>query len=89
MQVLDYFRYQQRMIREDHVLFGFETSMSFGNAEAQLLSQICLHMGYKGESKEPFTLLSGEDSLLMDNYPELGVFRDIVYLLKAVMAPTR
>jgi hypothetical protein len=48
---------------------------------------MCLHMGFRAE--EPFTLLTGENTLLVDDYPELAIFRDIVYLLKAVMAPSR
>jgi hypothetical protein len=79
-QVLDYFTQQRTFVRDDHTLFGFEVGMSFGAAEARLIGQVCLHMGFTLE--EPF-------STLMDNYPELGIFRDIVYLLKAVMAPTR
>ena len=86
-QVLDYFTQQRTFVRDDHTLFGFEVGMSFGAAEARLIGQVCLHMGFSLE--EPFALLTGEDSTLMDNYPELGIFRDIVYLLKAVMAPTR
>jgi hypothetical protein len=86
-QVLDYFTQQRTFVRDDHTLFGFEVGMSFGAAEARLIGQVCLHMGFTLE--EPFALLTGEDSTLMDNYPELGIFRDIVYLLKAVMAPTR
>jgi hypothetical protein len=32
--------------------------------------------------------LSGESRELMDNYPELGLLRDVVYTLKLMMAPT-
>ena len=33
-------------------------------------------------------LLTGEDPVLLDNYPELGFFRDIVFILKVLMVPT-
>lgn len=37
---------------------------------------------------EPWLYLSGDNPELLDVYPELGYLRDIVYLLKAFMAPT-
>ncbi|CAM9225977.1 unnamed protein product, partial [Phaeothamnion confervicola] len=88
-QVLDYFTQQRLALRDDHIVFGFEQaeqSMQFGPAEAQLIDQLCLQMGFPRE--EPWLYLSGENPILLDNYPELGSFRDIVYLLKAMMAPT-
>ena len=49
-------------------------------------SQINLQMGFLRE--EPWLYLSGDKPELLDIYPELGYLRDIVYLLKAFMAPT-
>lgn len=43
-------------------------------------------MGFSRD--EPWLYLSGEKPELLDVYPELGYLRDIVYLLKAFMAPT-
>lgn len=37
---------------------------------------------------QPWFYLSGDNPELLDVYPELGYLRDIVYLLKAFMAPT-
>lgn len=51
-----------------------------------LSSQICLHMGFSRH--EPWLYLSGDNPELLDVYPEIGYLRDIVYLLKAFMAPT-
>lgn len=48
--------------------------------------QICLHMGFRRDN--PWLYLSGDNPELLDVYPELGYLRDIVYLLKAFMAPT-
>lgn len=48
--------------------------------------QINLHMGFSRD--EPWLYLSGDNPELLDVYPELGYLRDIVYLLKAFMAPT-
>lgn len=51
-----------------------------------LFLQICLQMGFR--RKDPWLYLSGDNPELLDVYPELGYLRDIVYLLKAFMAPT-
>lgn len=48
--------------------------------------QVNLHMGFSRD--EPWLYLSGDNPELLDVYPELGYLRDIVYLLKAFMAPT-
>ena len=48
--------------------------------------QICLQMGFG--RNEPWLYLSGDNPELLDVYPELGYLRDIVYILKAFMAPT-
>ncbi|CAM9378337.1 unnamed protein product [Chrysoparadoxa australica] len=87
-QVLDYFTQQRRGLTDDHVLFAFEESMGLGAAEGTFLHQVCLHMGYPEPPEIMPLYLSGEDPLLTDNYPELAYLRDVVYLLKAVMAPT-
>lgn len=47
---------------------------------------MCLHMGFSRD--EPWLYFSGDNPELLDVYPELGYLRDIVYLLKAFMAPT-
>ncbi|CAM9175911.1 unnamed protein product [Choristocarpus tenellus] len=38
-EVLDYFTRQREGLRDDHVLFSFEQSMSFTTAEFQLIDQ--------------------------------------------------
>lgn len=43
-------------------------------------------MGFSRD--EPWLYFSGDNPELLDVYPELGYLRDIVYLLKAFMAPT-
>lgn len=39
-QVLDYFFRQREGLREDHVLFSFEQSMTFSKAEFGLIDQV-------------------------------------------------
>ena len=96
-RVLDYFAAQRPHHRPSRVLFGFERSMEFGVAEEALLRQLCLHMAFPtathgqthagGSSLLP-AYLSGESRLLLENFPELGFFRDMVFLFKMLMVPT-
>lgn len=53
---------------------------------AACLRQVCLQMGFS--RNDPWLYLSGDNPELLDVYPEMGYLRDIVYLLKAFMAPT-
>lgn len=67
-------RYDPGLSRYDRSVVGFD------------LHQICLQMGFS--RNEPHLYISGDNPELLDVYPELGYLRDIVYLLKAFMAPT-
>ncbi len=89
-QVLDYFYKQREITRDDHVIFSFEHTMGFGPGENKFLGNLCLQMGFPGFNSSDIlpTYLSGEDPVILDFFPELGYFRDIVYLMKAMMAPT-
>ena len=87
VRVLDYFGAQA--VPESRRIFRFERSMEFGGAEALLLRQLCLHMAFPTEREGPTSLLpaylSGESRLMLENFPELGFFRDIVFLFKMLM----
>ena len=88
-----------------HTLFGFEASMQFGEAERRLLSQLTWHVGYPShgfpeceghaseaaaaQSPQIWRYLTGETRELLDDMPELEALRDVVFLLKAFMAPCR
>ena len=53
--------------------------------------QICaFKLDFEGEDGEllPY-YLSGEEMTILENYPELGYLRDIVFLFKIMMAPTK
>ena len=87
-QVLDYFTQQRKDIGDDHIIYRFEASKEFRLPERRLYEQLCDQIGF---DKSPAVLplyMTGEDSVLIDNYPEIGFFRDIVYLFKMMMAPT-
>lgn len=85
-QCLDYFTQLRASLREQDIIFRFEASMDFGQGERALLDQLCLQMGFPRDDLPAY--LSGENPLVLDNYPELGFFRDIVYLFKALLAPS-
>jgi hypothetical protein len=98
-QVLDYFHQQRADLQDTHVLFKYEESMGLGTGESLLIDQLCVQMGFPrgvedpeaGPEYRPNVLaryLSGEDPVLLDNYPELGLFRDIVFTFKLLQVPT-
>ena len=79
-------------VPESRRIFRFERSMEFGGAEALLLRQLCLHMAFPTEREGQAgggtllpAYLSGESRLMLENFPELGFFRDIVFLFKMLM----
>lgn len=50
-QVLDYFVRQREGLKEDHVLFSFERSMTFSKAEFALIDQVWLSSHHTHLSK--------------------------------------
>ena len=92
-RVLDYFIAQREVLESERVLFRFERTMEFGDAEHALLKQLCLHMAFPagtapGAADLLPAYLSGESRLVLENFPELGFFRDIVLLFKMLMVPS-
>ncbi len=80
-QVLDYFTQQD--IADDHVIFRFERTMQCGVGELALMNQLCVQMGFP--RRDPGLLaayIAAENPLVVENYPEMGFFRDIVFLFK-------
>ena len=79
----------RQAVPESRRIFRFERSMEFGGAEALLLRQLCLHMAFPTEPAATLlpAYLSGESRLMLENFPELGFFRDIVFLFKMLMVP--
>jgi hypothetical protein len=69
-QCLDYFTQLKNNLKDENIIFRFESSMDFGGGERRLLDQVCLQMGFPREDLPSF--LSGENPLVLDNYPELG-----------------
>ncbi len=44
-RVLDYFLAQKDIVKDDHMLFRFESSMAAGNIK-KLMEQICWEIGF-------------------------------------------
>ena len=108
-QLLDYFHAVGATIggggagRQAHTVFGFEQSMTFGEADSELLGQLAWQVGYPdhgfpelvGKPEEAaaartpqlWRYLTGESQELSDDYPELSALRDIVFTLKMLLAP--
>jgi hypothetical protein len=90
-QVLDYFTQQRLTIRDDHILFRWERDMDTDLALVQLMEQVCLEIGFPHvfQNREQLSMyVTGELPALIEFYPELEVFRDIVFLFKFMQTPT-
>lgn len=85
-RILDYFFAQREIIKQDHILFSFEESMQPGNV-LKLLEQICWEIGFPSDNLPLY--LSGEKTEVLYNYPELGLFRDIVFMFKYLITGNR
>ena len=86
--LLDYFRDLAENTATDRLLFRFERTMAFGKAEKDLLTQLALQLGFPRDEATLRNYLSGEDEGMIDLFPELATFRDIVYYTKAAMVPS-
>ena len=85
---MDYFRHQRKLVPETHTIFDWEKTHRFGNLE-KLLNQLCYDIGFPNFDPKFVPLyFSGELSELLDFFPEMKYYRDIVYTFKYMMAPT-
>lgn len=85
-QVLDYFHEMKNVVSDDHMMFTFEKGSSFNDADNLFIDQICIQMGYeKGHAN---AYLTEVEPILLDHYPEISYFRDLIFMLKLVMVPT-
>lgn len=87
--VLDYFSAMARIVGagDERTLFAFERAATIGSGEKSLLAQLCLQTGFP-VLEQPEVYLTGEMPELLDCYPELAFFRDVVFTFKALQAPT-
>ena len=82
-QVLDYFEDQQH-VKDDCIFFDGKVHVSrFREKEPWTESlEMDTPRGYAGE------YLTGTRGEFLRDFPELGFFRDIVFMLKTLMAPS-
>ena len=87
-QVLDYFYKQRAILRDDHIIFRYEDKMRWHAADARLMSQLCLCMGFpQGDQGAMLPLyFTGEEPEIIDNYPEFAFLRNIVLFFKLSMS---
>lgn len=85
-QVLDYFLQIKRIIPEDHLLFNFDKTVDCTIPDRRYIDQLCLQMGFE-RSQEP-QYITGVNEIIIEHYPEIQFFRDIVFMFKLVMVPT-
>ena len=83
--ILDYFA--SLALADDKELFRFDDRVDFGQAEFQLVEQLCLAMGLYSVIPESPYLLTGEKKDLLTYFPELGWLRDVAFLSKILMNP--
>lgn len=85
-QVLDYFFQLKSIIPPENWLFRFQDGLQMSNADKRYIDQLCLQMGFTRGME--CTYITGSNSLILDHYPEIGFFRDLVFMFKLVMVPT-
>ena len=85
-QVLDYFHNMRRTVKDDHLIFRFDETMEVTYGDKLLVDQICIHMGFQRNCEKEY--LVGLNRNMLDHYPELAYFRDIIFMFKLTMVPT-
>jgi hypothetical protein len=76
----------RKVVPSDHILFQFEMGNECSGADKRFIDQICLQLGFKRSVE--ILYLAGIYSSILDLYPEIGYFRDLVFMFKLVMVPT-
>ncbi|CAE8611402.1 unnamed protein product, partial [Polarella glacialis] len=77
----------RQQLRADHVIFAFDQEMSCSEGDFAFVEQIGLCLGLDGARREAPLLLSGERPELLELFPELAWFRDVVFLWKMLLLP--
>lgn len=84
-QVLDYFTAQCKLVPADNILFDFTSESHHCSAMDNLLQQLCWDMGFD-RNVPSVNYLTGADPRILEFYPELGFFRDIMFTFKFLMS---
>eukprot|EP00960_Hanusia_phi_P029240 747854-Hanusia_phi.AAC.2 len=92
--ILEYLTNVRSQVPDDHVLFPMEYYESDTNqnqhpcGSAQLMKQLCWEMGFLND--DLYLYVTGQKCEIVDFYPELAFYRDVVALFKflTLNAPT-
>jgi hypothetical protein len=85
-QVLDYFFQLKTIVPPENWLFRFQDGLQMCTADKRYIDQLCVQMGFTRGME--CTYITGDNALILDHYPEIGFFRDLVFMFKLVMVPT-
>ncbi len=85
-QVLDYFYQLNKEVPHENCMFRYQDGNMCSSADKRFMDQLCLQMGFDRNCECAF--ITGASPILLDHYPEIGFFRDLVFMFKLVMVPT-
>ena len=85
-QVLDYFYSMKKIVPSDNMMFKFHNGNECSAADMKFIDQLCLQMGFKRNNEIGY--MTGIQRALLDLYPEIGYFRDLIFMCNLVMVPT-
>ena len=85
-QVLDYFHQMKKVVPKENFIFRFNESSDVSISDKRYIDQLCLQMGYTRNMEKHY--ITGVQRALLDLYPEVGFFRDLIFMFKLVMVPT-
>ncbi|CAK0887698.1 unnamed protein product [Prorocentrum cordatum] len=77
----------EQCVASSRMLFSFDESMACSEADAGFTEQLGLCIGLDLARQDLPLLISGERPELLDTLPELGWFRDVVFLWKMLLLP--
>lgn len=72
---------------QHHLLFNWEQHMGIGPAEYQLGKQLCWQIGFPEHCIPEYW--SGQEEVVLSNFPEMRYYRDIVFMFKFMMSTSR
>ena len=90
-RVLEYFFKRNANLQDDHYVMNFHASECVSAGDSLLVNQLCVQMGFQrtdSTDHDAAMYISGRSPELLENYPELGSFRDIIFYLKLMMCPS-
>ena len=85
-QVLDYLLHIEQNVDSSNMMFAFEKGNNVAPADKRYIDQLALQMGFPRQDGERY--VTNELKGLLDLYPEIGFFRDLIFMLKLVMLPS-